>query len=146
MKVLNEDSGPEFIKGGQHIDERGVLNYFNDFDLKSIRRMYTIAHPDTSVVRAWQGHRIESKWFMVLEGAFDMKIVKPDHWTNPSEDLPYTEFSLTTDQTILHVPGGYTTGFRATEANSRLMVYSDFSTEESIKDDYRFNKDLWYKW
>ena len=44
----------------------------------------------------------------------------------------------------LHVPGGYANGIKSIEPNSKLMVFSEFSIEDGKRDDYRFDKDLWY--
>jgi dTDP-4-dehydrorhamnose 3,5-epimerase len=49
---------PEIIDGLEYEDARGRLIYFNDFDMKAVRRFYVIEHPDTSIVRAWQGHKV----------------------------------------------------------------------------------------
>ncbi|MCJ8208575.1 hypothetical protein MUY27_02570 [Mucilaginibacter sp. RS28] len=142
-----EEQNIQLFKAGQHIDVRGVLTYFNDLDLQGIKRLYIIEHPDTSIVRAWQGHKRENKWFLVLNGAFNLLTVQPDNWDNPSTDLkPALNLLKATDVSILHVPGGHATGITALESDSRLLVFSDLSTEESQKDDFRFDKNLWYQW
>lgn len=41
---------------------------------KNIRRMYVIK-AETDVIRAWQGHKIESKWFFVLSCAFQVQTI-----------------------------------------------------------------------
>ncbi|WGQ07511.1 hypothetical protein QG516_13135 [Pedobacter gandavensis] len=135
------------IQGGRHEDLRGVLTYFNQFCFDEIKRFYFIQQPNVDTVRAWQGHKVEEKWFHVVSGAFKIILVKPDDWDNPSENLPFHEFNISSDENhILFVPGGYASGFHSTIPNSKLMVFSNSSVEESIKDDYRFNKDLWFKW
>ena len=45
---------PTLLHGSKHKDERGELNYNNNFDISPVKRMYIIKHPDKSVVRAWQ--------------------------------------------------------------------------------------------
>ncbi len=130
-----------------HIDFRGVLTYFKELNLSAVKRMYIIEHPDLSTVRAWQGHKVENKWFFVINGAFKILTVKPDNWSTPSRDLTPTEHLLTaTDTRVLQLPGGYATGITALTPNSRLLIFSNFTTHESKKDDFRFEKDLWYKW
>jgi dTDP-4-dehydrorhamnose 3,5-epimerase len=134
----------EIIQGGTHEDARGRLTFFNDFNLKEVKRFYVIQHPDTEVVRAWQGHKIEQKWFYVLAGSFKVGLVRPDDWENPSADLPTQEFLLSSEKNeILHIPGGFANGFKALEANSRMMVFSDFSMGEAGSDDWRFDRGLW---
>ena len=138
---------PEIIQGGTHIDARGKLTFFNDFNLKEVRRFYVIEHPDTSVVRAWQGHKIEQKWFYVLAGSFKVTLLRPDNWENPADTLPANEYILSAaDNQVLHIPGGFVNGFKALEANSRMMVFSDFAINEAGSDDWRFDKKLWKLW
>ncbi|HZI69207.1 MAG TPA: hypothetical protein VFD44_05835, partial [Hanamia sp.] len=50
------------------------------------------------VVRAWQGHQQEEKWFYVVEGSFKIAVVKPDNWQHPSLNLPVEEYKLSADK------------------------------------------------
>lgn len=137
----------ELIVGGKHSDNRGIITFFNQLDLAPIKRVYFIEHPDVSFVRAWQGHQRESKWIKVLVGSFKVILVKPDNWEMPSIDLAYEEYVLSQDENeILFIPGGYATGFQALKSNSKMMILSDFSTNESKGDDFRFDLNLWYNW
>ena len=138
---------PTIIQGGLFTDERGSVAFVNDFDLTQIRRFYTITHPDTEIIRAWQGHQKESKWFYCVKGAFELLLVKIDDWENPSPNLKVLSFQLSKDNPqVLAVPPGYASGFRATAKNATLIVYSDTDLETSKKDDFRFDKNLWYNW
>jgi dTDP-4-dehydrorhamnose 3,5-epimerase-like enzyme len=144
---MNEENVPVIIAGGKHTDERGTLTYFNDLNLSAVKRLYVLEHPDPGIVRAWQGHQYENKWFYVVEGSFKIVLIRPDDWLSPAEDLQPQEFSLTSaaDQ-VLHVPGGFASGFQALEPDSKMMVFSNFSIAESLNDDFRFNKSKWYNW
>ena len=138
---------PAIIHGGFHKDERGTLSFFNDFDLLPVRRFYVIEHPDVSVVRAWQAHKIEQKWFYVIAGSFKVVIVKPEEWLGSSEKLNPQEFILKSgDNRLLHIPGGFANGFKALAPGSQLMVFSDFPISKAGSDDFRFDKSLWYDW
>ena len=138
---------PNIIHGGQFTDERGKLIFFNDFDMKEVKRFYIIEHPDTSIVRAWQGHKIEKKWFHVISGSFKVGLVQPDNWEKPSPELKVEEFILRAgDNSILFIPGNYANGFKAMEPGSGITVFSSFSVEESAADNYRFDKSMWYNW
>src|SRR6185312_517614 len=135
------------IEGGKFEDGRGMLIYFNEFDMKDVRRFYVISHPDTSIVRAWQGHKKEQKWFYVLKGSFKVVLVKPDNLENPSADLNPDEFILKAEANrVLYIPCNYANGLKALEPESRIMVFSSFTVDESSKDNYRFRQDMWYDW
>jgi dTDP-4-dehydrorhamnose 3,5-epimerase len=135
------------IQGGQHEDARGKLIFFNNFDMSGVRRFYMIEHPDTEMIRAWQGHQKEEKWFYVVDGSFKIVLVQPDNWENPSVDLRTEEFVLQSGEPqILYVPGGYANGFKALKQKSRIIVFSSFTVEESAKDNFRYDKEQWYTW
>lgn len=135
---------PIRIKGDLHEDERGLLRFVNDLDMKHIRRFYTIRHKVTSTIRAWQGHRHESKWFFVIKGAFEVVVIKPDNWEQPSTDLPRERFNLSEEATeVLIIPAGHINGFKASRPDSEMMVFSDKSLQESKRDDYRFPLKYW---
>ncbi len=137
-------SQPEIISGGTFSDERGTLSFVNDFNLKEIKRFYSIEHPDTDTVRAWQGHKIEQKWFFVSAGSFKISLVKIDDWENPSKDLEVRSFILTDDQPqVLHVPAGYANGIRAVKENSKLLIFSDLNKDDSMADNIRFDNNYW---
>jgi dTDP-4-dehydrorhamnose 3,5-epimerase len=84
------------IQGGIHTDHLGTIMFANDFDLKDVRRFYTIHQPDTSIIRAWQGHQFEAKYFHVVKGSFRIELLRPDNWEQPSKDLPL-EITFFTD-------------------------------------------------
>ena len=134
----------ELIEGGIYGDERGELSFVNDFNFKDVVRFYTIKNKDLSVIRAWQGHQYETKYFYVLEGSFLISLILIDDWINPSRDLEPTSIVLTSNKSqILKVPGGYANGIKSLEEESKLIVYSDFTIEQSQKDNFRFESDFW---
>lgn len=137
----------QIIQGGNFSDKRGAISFVNDFDMSPVKRFYYITPKDTSIIRAWQGHQKESKWFHVTAGKFQVKLVAIDDWEKPSKNLPFVEFTLSADDSqILHIPGGFANGFRALEENSSLLVFSDISMDKAGDDDFRFPADYWSKW
>jgi len=61
--------------------------------------------------------------------------------------LPLLHFELNAAKPgVLHIPGGYASGFRALVPNSRMIVYSDMNLEDSKLDDLRFDKSFWFEW
>ena len=138
---------PYLIQGDHYEDERGKLSFINQFDLKGFRRFYVVTHPDSRVVRAWQGHKQETKCFICLSGAFEIRVVEVNDWDNPPADLKVLEYHLDErDMKALVIPGGFANGFKARNPDSRLLVFSDKTLEESKLDNYRFDKNLWYNW
>ena len=137
----------KIIEGKFHKDERGILCYFNEFDLTPIKRFYKIESSNGQIIRAWRGHKREQKWFHVISGSFKIVLVQPDDWITPSDDLSYTEFNLNEgDRSVLHIPGGYASGIQATKPSSQLLIFSDFSVEESLNDNFEFDASKWYVW
>lgn len=135
----------KLIQGGNYQDARGQLSFCNDFDMSEVRRFYMVENANTSVIRAWQGHQKEQKWFYVLSGSFLIALVRPDNWSNPDPGLAATTYTLSAGtQSILHIPGGYANGFKALEPNARMMVFSDFTMEQAPSDNYRFDSNLWF--
>lgn len=142
MSISNTDWS--IVDGNIHSDERGLLAYNNLLNIEKIKRYYLITSTKDRVVRAWQGHKEEWKYFTVIQGSFIINLIKPDQWKNPAKDLAIDtiELSCERNQTLI-VPGGYVNGIINTLPNSKLLVFSDATLETTIKDDYRFDKDYW---
>ena len=62
--------------------------------------------------------------------------VKPKHQCTPPEKNPK----------ILYIPSGYAHGTQNLKKNTYFLVYSNFSIDESLKDDFRYPYDYWDKW
>ena len=135
------------IKGGQYVDERGKINYANEFSFEDVNRFYIITHPDTETVRAWQGHRYEKKFFFVVQGSFVIAWVKIDDWDNPSKNLKADYLIMNEkDSPVLSIPPGYANGLKAMEPNSKVLVLSEFELEKSVDEKIRFDSNLWFNW
>ena len=67
---------PSVIKGGTHVDARGVLRFCNDFDMTGIKRFYTITNSAEQPFRGWIGHKKETKWFFPVKGKTEV-VVEP---------------------------------------------------------------------
>jgi dTDP-4-dehydrorhamnose 3,5-epimerase-like enzyme len=138
---------PEIIKGGVHQDNRGVIKFVNDFIFHNIKRFYYVSNRSIEVIRAWQAHKYESKYFFVTSGELIIKVVKIDDWKCPSRNLKVQKFTLSeNDSNILLIPSGYANGFKAKQPNSSVIIFSDRTLDESNKDDYRFEKFMWSDW
>ena len=136
------------IEGDTFTDERGTLRFANSFDMSEVVRFYEILPKNQDLIRAWQGHQFEKKWFQCLLGSFIINVVEINDFDNPSEVSNPMRFELNSDKPrILAVPGGYATGIKANAPDSRLQVFSNFGLEESSSDDYRYPLEKWSaKW
>lgn len=132
---------PRVINGGSHSDTRGTVRFNNSFDATVIKRIYLIENKETAFVRGWQGHRIEQRWFSVLQGSFKIELIAIDNWENPTKDLKsftFTVHAATLD--VLHVPQGYVSSIQSLDEGAKLLVMADYSLGE-VQDEYRFDID-----
>lgn len=134
----------EILDGEIFRDARGQISSLNNFRFRGVERVYFIHHPDTSVIRGWNGHKTEKKWFYCIKGAFTLKLVEIDNWENPSPNLKPLTFHLTGDQSrIACVPPGYANWIKAEIADSVLLVFSSKTLEDSQNDSWRFDSSMW---
>jgi dTDP-4-dehydrorhamnose 3,5-epimerase-like enzyme len=141
------DDFSQITEGSLFSDNRGAIAFVNDFDLSPIKRFYRISHPNTAIIRAWQGHKIERKWFYCTKGSFEIKVIEIDNWDNPSKELTIKSHILSGDKSqILSVQKGCCTAIRALENDASLMVFSDKTLDEAKDDDFRFDKNYWFNW
>ncbi len=138
---------PNIIKGNFFSDSRGLLRFVNDFHFEDVKRFYFIKHFETSIVRAWQGHQIEKKYFYPISGSFLVAWIKIDDFKNPSDDLiPEYHILSSAKSEIIAIPKGYANGLKALEANSEIMVLSDMELDDSIKEKIRYPSHWWLNW
>ncbi|MHB1106946.1 MAG: WxcM-like domain-containing protein [Lutibacter sp.] len=132
---------PKIITGDSHTDTRGTLYYNNDFDASAIKRIYIIENISTDFIRAWQGHKIEQRWFSAIKGSFKIQLIEIDHWDQPSKNLEKLTFVVNTEKLdVLHVPNGYVSSIQSLEQDAKLLVMADYRLNE-ISDEFRFSLD-----
>ncbi len=132
---------PKLILGNHFSDKRGVLTFNNNFDIQNVKRVYFIENSDIDLIRGWQGHRIEQRWFSVVLGSFEITLIAVDNWEKPNSNLPKEKFIINAlNFQVLHIPSGYITSIQALDKNSKLMAMSDYSIGE-IQDEYRYSSD-----
>jgi dTDP-4-dehydrorhamnose 3,5-epimerase len=122
---------PTLIQGNKYTDERGLLRFVNDFSMRAVQRMYCI-EPTTDLIRAWQGHQHETKWFFVSRGRFEVQLVSIQN-----ENIRFLFELIAEDNQVLEIPPGYYNGFKACGEDSQLVVFSDKSLKDSTEDDLR---------
>lgn len=137
----------KIIEGKIFKDFCGYISSLNKFRFSEIKRFYIIHHPKKEIVRGWNGHKFEKKWFYCVKGAFIIALVKIDNWDYPSSSLVPSIIDLSEDSSkIICVPEGYANCIKATMENSILLVFSDKSIEEARNDSCKYDKNLWVDW
>ena len=138
---------PKLWRGALAADDRGEVAFVNDFDFAGVKRFYLVSNHRAGFVRAWHGHRHESKYVTVVQGAMLIACVKVDSWDKPSPDLPVQRFVLSAKApAVLFIPAGYANGNMSLSPDAKAMFFSTSTLEESKGDDIRFEARLWDPW
>lgn len=139
-----ENKYPQLIKGGIHTDHRGQISFVNDMKFKTIERFYIISNSAENPLRAWQGHKIDNKYFYCIQGVIKVHYVKIDNWESPSKDLKVESVILSAiESNLLHIPEGYANGIESLELESKLISFSTLPLDRTAEDDVRFESDMW---
>ena len=144
QKVIAE---PVCMKGKLFVDDRGEVGCVNDFDMRQVRRFYTVANHRAGFIRAWHAHKKESKYVTVTSGSAIIAAVKIDNWSQPSQDLNIHRFVLSAAApSVIFIPKGYANGFKTLTVDTKIMFFSMATLEQSRKDDFRFDAYYWDPW
>lgn len=131
----------KLISGGVHHDERGSLHFNNDVLINPTKRFYQIVPKSKDIIRAWQGHKVEQKWFYAAQGSFEISTIQIDSFNQPRNDLTIKSYKVDSNKSdVLLVPAGYATGIQSLSEDATLLVFSDVSLEQSKDDDYRWEE------
>jgi dTDP-4-dehydrorhamnose 3,5-epimerase-like enzyme len=132
---------PKIIKGNSFSDIRGTIYFNNSFDTSEIKRIYIIQNSSVDIIRGWQGHKVEHRWFSAVQGEFEIHLIEVDNWETPSKNLQSIKYNLSSDKmNVLHVPSGFVSSIRSKESASKLLAMSNYGIGE-IKDEYRYEID-----
>lgn len=136
----------KIIQGGVAEDHRGSIRFVNDFNMSNIKRFYIIKNKTVDLIRGWRGHKIEQRWFYVIEGEFLVRIVKIDNWDSPDRNSLINTITLNAkEEKLLHIPAGYATAFQSNFDNSEMLVFADFGLDHASQDDYTFDLEYFGK-
>jgi len=142
-----EASKPVLIAGGLAADDRGELTFVNDFRFEGVKRFYTVSNHRQGFIRAWHGHKRESKYVTAVSGAALVGAVCIDNWEQPSRELHVERFVVSAHRpSVLYIPAGHANGFMSLTADLKLIFFSTSSLEESQGDDFRFDSRYWDIW
>lgn len=129
--------------GNKFIDCRGKVLFNNELNLYEVKRMYVLENKDINIIRAWQAHKVEKRWFVAVEGQFEIKLVKIDNFDNPSIDLRVQAFQINSDtMDCLEIQAGYATSIRSLSNPAKLVVFSNYLFGE-VDDFYKFDLKTW---
>jgi len=115
-------------------DDRGYFTAIN-FE-QGMKRAYLIKNHKSGTVRAFHGHRKESKSFYCLKGAFKVICIS-------METGEWKVFTITEKgNNVLKIPSTIYNGFVSLTDDSELLVLSSSTFEESVNDDFRLPYDI----
>lgn len=138
---------PRLIVGDTATDDRGTLQFINDFDLSKVRRFYVVGNHQAGFVRAWHGHKKEGKYVTVISGAAIVAAVHVENWEQPDPKARVHRFVLSGRKpAALFIPAGYANGAMTLTADTIIQYFSTATLEESKGDDIRFDARHWNPW
>ena len=140
-------SEPQKILGGRFVDDRGFLKalvFPEDFIPK---RLYSVNNWRANFVRAWHGHKFESKLIYMSKGSGIVAAVSMSDTVTPDKNAHVYRFVIDSEaHSAIYIPAGYANGLMSLTAGAEFTVISSASLEESKGDDYRFPYDYWKAW
>lgn len=146
-RVRAERNKSILMSGDVFADDRGETSFINEFYMHGIKRFYTVMNYKTGFIRAWHAHRNENKYITVVNGAAIVCAVKIDNWKTPSKDLKVHRYILSEKKpAVLFIPKGYANGFMNLKEDTKLLIFSTASLQESQGDDIRYDARYWDPW
>lgn len=147
MPASSETGIPHLIEGGLSVDDRGLVEFVNDFHFERVKRFYFVSNHQAGFVRAWHAHKREAKYVSVVEGAAIVAAVAIDNWDHPSKDAEMHRYVLSDHKpAVLYIPEGYANGFMTLRADTKLIFFSTATIDESRGDDVRYDARYWDPW
>jgi len=132
IKLVIDDRG--FLL--QIFDEKNdkiTFDGLNYLELPRVRRIYFVGNFSKNTIRGMHYHEKEWKYFFVIKGCAKFVISPEDKPTEKTESFVLSERK----PEILIVPPKNYNGWKALEGGTLLLGMSNFSLEESLKDDKR---------
>lgn len=126
------------------MDDRGILRFVNDFDLRNVKRFYQVENFDVNTIRAFHGHLKEGKYVYVPCGSIILCAVYLDNISSPARSNPVSRVILSAAKPqIAFIPPKHANGFKVLEENTKILFFSTATLDESKGDDYRYPHDYW---
>ena len=151
-----EKEEPKIVDLFRHIDDRGILDQIFNSDLPfQIKRIYTTIS-NKAVIRGMHGHQKEWKALYVSKGlikivvfpfdAINQKNSMNSNVVNFDEKLLRVFTLSDMKPQLLIVPSRHYHGYTSLDKESRLIILSNLSLEETKKDDYRLDPKFFKKY
>ncbi len=137
-------SQPRAIEYPVFADDRGTfapfINGLKEIAPKtvSVKRVYYVCNDSKGVVRGFHYHKKEWKFFIIVSGSAKFVALNPD---KPDEKFQFV--SSARKNNLIIIPPFYANGWVSLSDNTILVCASSATTQESLKDDQRFDP---YKW
>ena len=155
--IVTSNLKPVAIEIKSFIDNRGLFMPVLDGDgsmeirdldsktiLSTIKRSYFVRNFSKSVVRAWHYHSREWKVMLAIKNSFQIMAVKAVQVGNQLvADKVYSFVSSDKRPLLICIPPNFYNGNMSLEDDSILVVYSNSTTDESMKDDTRLPANYW---
>jgi cupin fold WbuC family metalloprotein len=138
VKKYGGDMKEPFVKDlFRHVDDRGMLDMVFNYDLDFVvKRMYITVNPN-SCIRGMHGHKNEWKAFYVISGS--IKIITANMDTDEIKSFVLSDAK----PQIFVLPPNYYHGYITLSPESRIVVVSNATLDETKKDDYRKSIDAY---
>lgn len=137
----------EIVSMGVAFDDRGSVRFLNSLNFTEWKRFYIVENNSIGFVRAWHGHKYESKLMVVLSGSVLVGTLAINDFENASkEGEPIRRIINASANQALYIPAGNVNGFKNLTREAKVMFFSTSTLEESKTDDYRFEWDYWNIW
>ena len=147
MQNVQKSENPRLIEGGLSIDDRGEVRFVNGFQFAGVKRFYIVSNHRAYFIRAWHGHKHETKYVTVVNGSAIVAAVLIDDWDHPSKSAEIHRYVLSSNKpAILYIPPGYANGFMSLTKNTNIIYFSTATVEESQMDDVRYDARYWDIW
>jgi len=138
---------PQKISGGRFVDDRGFLRALTFPEGFVPKRLYSINNWRSNFIRAWHGHKLESKFIYMSRGSGMVAAVLMSDTVNPSKTENVHRFVIDSEShTAIYIPAGFANGLMSLTDDSEFTVISSATLDESKGDDYRFPYDYWKAW
>ena len=134
------NSFPKIIKGDLFKDNRGKLFSCNQFDMNSVKRMYSIENINSNYVRGWKGHKIETRWFFATKGSIIINTISISDLEDSDSFPVVNSFKLNDNNLdVLKVPPGFATSIKQYSNGDRICVFADYELGLSGDEDLRWD-------